>query len=93
MVLIVVLGLISSFVSVWVTIPLFALTKELEKVSRLDLDVCKLKPSQFNEVRRLHQSFRMMQAALSSFKRYVPLEVITNILSTQVINLINTAFN
>ena len=84
-VLIIVATALSFLLAFLVTRPLVALSNELKKVSRLELELCNLHASNFLEVKQMHESFFMMHAALSSFKRYVPVGIISKILETQVL--------
>ncbi|PRP78016.1 hypothetical protein PROFUN_14054 [Planoprotostelium fungivorum] len=74
--------LFSLLATVFVTQPLFKLSQELQKVSRMELDLHDLSTPRLFEVNKLHKSFKMMHAALSSFKKFVPEAVIANILKT-----------
>ncbi|PRP82660.1 hypothetical protein PROFUN_09771 [Planoprotostelium fungivorum] len=68
----------------YLTRSLFELSEELEKVSRLELDLNHLSEPPFLEASKLYKSFVMMHAALSSFSKYVPKEIISHILKSRV---------
>ncbi|PRP82659.1 hypothetical protein PROFUN_09770 [Planoprotostelium fungivorum] len=67
----------------YLTRSLFELSEELEKVSRLELDLNHLSEPPFLEASKLYKSFLMMHAALSSFSKYVPKEIIGHILTSR----------
>ncbi|PRP76018.1 hypothetical protein PROFUN_01734 [Planoprotostelium fungivorum] len=62
---------------------LFDMSEELEKVSKLELELNKLSEPPFLEASKLYKSFVMMHAALSSFSKYVPKEIIRHILKSR----------
>ncbi|PRP84926.1 e3 ubiquitin-protein ligase SHPRH-like isoform 2 [Planoprotostelium fungivorum] len=66
-----------------VTRSLFLLSNELEKVSRLELDLNNLSEPPIWEAQRLYRSFIMMHAALSSFRKFVPIELISHIMKSR----------
>ncbi|PRP80551.1 adenylate/guanylate cyclase [Planoprotostelium fungivorum] len=70
-----------------VTRSLFLLSTELEKVklkvSRLELDLNGLSEPPIWEAQRLYKSFMMMHAALSSFRKFVPIELISHIMHSR----------
>ncbi|PRP86270.1 UMP-CMP kinase family protein [Planoprotostelium fungivorum] len=67
----------------YLTKSLFHMSEELEKVSKLELDLNRLSEPPFLEASRLYKSFVMMHAALSSFSKYVPKEIIGHILKSR----------
>ncbi|PRP80276.1 hypothetical protein PROFUN_12743 [Planoprotostelium fungivorum] len=66
-----------------ITRSLFHLSHELEKVSRLELDLNDLSEPPIWEAQRLYKSFIMMHAALSSFRKFVPIELISHIMKSR----------
>ncbi|PRP75536.1 hypothetical protein PROFUN_09022 [Planoprotostelium fungivorum] len=66
-----------------ITRSLFHLSNELEKVSRLELDLNHLSEPPIWEAQKLYKSFIMMHAALSSFRKFVPIELISHIMKSR----------
>lgn len=68
----------------WMTTkPLFMLAVELRKMSQLDLDISDLGTPRLLEVGRLYHSVVSMYIALRSFKKFVPVSIISNIIKTK----------
>ncbi|PRP86514.1 adenylate/guanylate cyclase [Planoprotostelium fungivorum] len=76
-------GLLIFITTYFVTRSLFLLSNELEKVSRLELDLNHLSEPPIWEAQKLYRSFIMMHAALSSFRKFVPVELISHIMKSR----------
>ncbi|PRP81356.1 hypothetical protein PROFUN_11043 [Planoprotostelium fungivorum] len=67
----------------FITKSLYQMSNVLEKMSKLDLELSGLTEPPFLEASRLYKSFLIMHAALSSFQKYVPVEIISHILKSK----------
>ncbi|MBS0350463.1 MAG: hypothetical protein JSR33_04600 [Proteobacteria bacterium] len=61
--------------------PIVSLSKEVDKVTNLDLSSHKRIPSYIVEIRIMDASIAAMRAALRSFSRYVPKEIVRQLLA------------
>ncbi|PRP76133.1 adenylate/guanylate cyclase [Planoprotostelium fungivorum] len=64
----------------WMTKPLKNLSEELKHVARMELDLRQLSTPRFYEAKLLQSSFMQLHTALKSFRKFVPNQVILNIL-------------
>lgn len=60
--------------------PLEELAAQSERISDLDMEPVRLTPSSLAEVSRLHDAQERMRSALDSFARYVPTEIVRDLL-------------
>ncbi|PRP89636.1 adenylate/guanylate cyclase [Planoprotostelium fungivorum] len=68
------------FVTYFLTKPLKDMTADLYKVSRLELDLKGISDPIFYEAKKLSHAFSQLHSAIVSFKKFVPTQVIVNIL-------------
>jgi len=71
------------FVTWATTKPLFILANDLQKMAKLDLDVERIDTPRLFEVGRLYRSFTSMNVAMRSFKKFVPVQIISNIIKSE----------
>lgn len=71
------------FVSWAMTNPLFILASDLQKMSRLDLESSEMQTPRILEVGKLYRSVATMYVALQSFKKFVPIQVISKIMKSE----------
>eukprot|EP00026_Physarum_polycephalum_P003111 Phypoly_transcript_03120.p1 GENE.Phypoly_transcript_03120~~Phypoly_transcript_03120.p1 ORF type:complete len:769 (+),score=121.84 Phypoly_transcript_03120:162-2468(+) len=68
----------------WATTkPLFILANDLQKMSHLDLEVTDMETPRLFELGKLYRSVTSMYVALRSFRKYVPIQVVSNIIKSE----------
>lgn len=65
------------------TKPLFILANDLQKMSQLNLDVTDMETPRLFEVGKLYKGVSSMYLALRSFRKFVPIQVITKIIKSE----------
>jgi len=71
------------FVTWVMTKPLFMLAADLQKMSRLDLEISDMHTPRLFEVSKVYQSVTSMYIALRSFKMFVPVQIISKIIDSE----------
>jgi adenylate cyclase len=64
----------------WISAPVIELCKMADRITALNLSDSDSVSSPFDEIRRLHQSMGRMRGALDTFLRYVPRELVRNLI-------------
>ncbi|PRP80649.1 adenylate/guanylate cyclase with integral membrane sensor [Planoprotostelium fungivorum] len=72
--------IVVMLVAYWMTKPLKHLSQELRHVARMELDLRQLSTPRFYEAKLLQSSFMQLHTAIKSFRKFVPNQVILNIL-------------
>lgn len=77
-------AIIVVLIVTWATTkPLFILASDLQRMSRLDLDISDMSTPRLLEVGRLYRSVASMYVALRSFKKFVPAQIISKIIKSE----------
>jgi adenylate cyclase len=66
----------------WITRPVKQLAQEAGKIKDLRLDEVRGVPSHLTEIRSLNDAFMAMRGGLASFERYVPAELVRQLIAT-----------
>lgn len=80
----VIVVLVVLVVTYFTTKPLAIIAHDLQRMAMLDLDYKPIDTPRLNEVRKLYKSVIGMNVALRSFKKFVPLQVISKIIKSEM---------
>ncbi|MGB0681481.1 MAG: adenylate/guanylate cyclase domain-containing protein [Magnetovibrionaceae bacterium] len=72
-----------AFLANWVARPIVGVTEQAERISQLDLNRSLKAQSMFREVRALEQTIESMRLALQMFMRYVPQQLVRELIANQ----------
>lgn len=80
MIVIGIIALVFFVIRSWLIKPIRQIAQQAEHIRRFELDLVKLPSSSLSEVDLLTQSMARMNAGLTSFKKYVPIELVQRLI-------------
>lgn len=75
-----IISLVFIVIRLWLIKPIRQIAQQAEHIKRFELDAVKLPKSSLTEVALLTQSIARMNAGLTSFKKYVPIELVQQLI-------------
>jgi hypothetical protein len=81
--LVLLVGLFGLFFSRQISLPIMALAAEMKKIQRLNLQLEDQKPSRIFEIGEMRDAVLNMKRGLRSFSRYVPIDIVRDLIELQ----------
>ena len=83
-IIIIIIPFVSAFFSQKIAKPMRVLAEEMSKIKSLDLDSKINIDTNFSEIMDMHESFESMRNGLKNFKRYVPADLVDQLINENI---------
>jgi len=83
-IIIIIIPIVSAFFSQNIAKPMRVLADEMNKIKSLDLDSQVRINTKFSEINDMHESFESMRKGLVNFKRYVPADLVDQLMNENI---------